>query len=91
MEIFNKVTAILAELSGIENIGIEYELQSDLGLDSLQMVTLLIMIEENFGIVLDEADMNPFDLVSVLDVVTLVEKYIDGDKEEEICEDEKES
>lgn len=91
MEIFNKVTAILAELSGIENIGIEYELQSDLGLDSLQMVTLLIMIEENFGIVLDEADMNPFDLVSVLDVVTLVEKYIDGDKEEDICEDEKES
>lgn len=91
MEIFNKVTAILAELSSIENVGIEYELQSDLGLDSLQMVTLLIMIEENFGIVLDEADMNPFDLVSVLDVVTLVEKYIDGDKEEEICEDEKES
>lgn len=75
MEIFNKVTVILSELSGMETICLEHELQGDLGLDSLQMVTLLIMLEENFQITLDESDMNPFDLVNVWQVVDLVEKY----------------
>ncbi len=78
MEIFNKISSILSELCGVEAIYPEQKLQSDLGLDSLQMVTLLIMIEECFGITLDESDMNPFDLHSVRDVVGLVEKYHGG-------------
>ena len=65
MEIFDKVCALLSEISGIETICLEHELQSDLGLDSLQMVTLLMMLEDNFQITLDESDMNPFDLVNV--------------------------
>ena len=44
MEIFDKVCVILSELSGMETICLEHELQSDLGLDSLQMVTLLIFL-----------------------------------------------
>lgn len=83
MEFFDKVCVILSELSGIETICLEHELQSDLGLDSLQMVTLLIMLEENFQIVLDESDMNPFDLINVCHVVNLVEKYLGGDNNEE--------
>lgn len=83
MEIFDKVTVILSELSGMETICLEHELQSDLGLDSLQMVTLLMMLEENFQIVLDESDMNPFDLINVENVVDLVKKYIGGDGNEE--------
>ena len=82
MNIFNKVTVILSELSGMETICLEHELQNDLGLDSLQMVTLLIMLEENFQIVLDESDMNPFDLINVWHIVDLVEKYIGGDDSE---------
>lgn len=82
MEILDKVKAILTDLSGIENIGPELELQRDLCLDSLQMVTLLIMLENNFGIVLDESDMNPFDLMTVENVIILVEKYIGGDANE---------
>ncbi len=78
METFNIVSAILSELSGVENICSENKLQNDLALDSLQMVTLLMMIEETFRIVLDESDMNPFDLVTVSDVVNLAEKYIGG-------------
>ena len=35
MEFFDKVCVILSELSGIEMICLEHELQSDLGLDSL--------------------------------------------------------
>lgn len=82
MEIFNKLTVILSELSGKEDICLEDELQSDLGLDSLQMVTLLMMLEENFQIVLDESDMNPFDLINVWHVLNLVEKYLGGENNE---------
>lgn len=78
MEIFDKVCVILSELSGIETICLESELQSDLGFDSLQMVTLLLMLEENFQITLDESDMNPFDLINVWHVTNLVQKYIGG-------------
>lgn len=79
MEIFHKVTSMLSELSGVGAICLEHELQNDLGLDSLQMVTLLMMLEENFQIVLDESDMNPFDLINVRHVVNLVEKYAGGE------------
>ena len=83
MELFDKVCVILSELSGIETICLEHELQSDLGLDSLQMVTLLMMLEENFQITLDESDMNPFDLINVQHIVDLVEKYAGGENNEE--------
>lgn len=83
MKIFDKVTAVLYELSGNENIEPDHNLQNDLGLDSLQMVTLLVMLEDTFEIVLDEADMNPFDLLTVSDVVNLIEKYIGGESNEE--------
>ena len=83
MELFDKVCVILSELSGIETICLGHELQSDLGLDSLQMVTLLMMLEENFQITLDESDMNPFDLINVWHVVDLVEKYAGGENNEE--------
>ena len=82
MEVFNKVKIILSELSGIETICIEHGLQADLGLDSLQMVTLLMMLEEKFQITLDESDMNPFDLSNVQHVVNLVDKYLSGKNNE---------
>lgn len=71
----DKVIDILCELSGKETIEAKDTLLGDLGLDSLLMVTLLIEIEETFEIELDESDMNPFELISVNDVVSLVSKY----------------
>lgn len=76
MSITNRVLIILQELSGLDDILIEDNLQNDLGLDSITMVTLLLEIEEEFRITLDESDMNPFDLITVADVVVLVEKYV---------------
>lgn len=61
MKALDQVSAILSELSGIESIAPEQELQADLGLDSLRLVTFLVMPEEGFWIVLDEVDRNPFD------------------------------
>ena len=82
MEIFDNVKYILFELCGIENIYLEQELQGDLALNSLQMITLIIMLEEKFQITLDESDMNPFDLISVLHIVKLIEKYVGGNDSE---------
>ena len=82
MQIFNKLTRILIDLSGLDNIIPEYELQRDLGLDSLRLVTLLVVLEDEFEIILEESDMNPFDLITVSDVTNLVKKYINGDIDE---------
>lgn len=81
MEVFEKISGILSELSGIKEIKPEDNLKEDLALDSLSMVTLLIEIEDELGIQLDESDMNPFDLNTVEDAVKLVEKYR-GDENE---------
>lgn len=82
MEIFDKVKAILSELNGAESIEPEHELQKDLGLDSLQMVMLLLLLEENFEILLEESDMDPFALTTVQHIVDLIEKYIKKDEED---------
>ncbi len=81
MQIFEKISEILCELSGIKDMKPEDDLKEDLALDSLSMVTLLLEIEETFEIELDESDMNPFDLNTVEDAVKLVEKYRGDDNE----------
>ena len=81
MNIETKVKEILYELSGEETIENTDHLQGDLALDSLMMVTMLVEIEETFEIELDEADMNPFDLGTVQNVIDMVAKYC-GDENE---------
>ena len=83
MTIYNKVAEIVKELCGLEVFCMESEFQKDFGFDSLQMVMLLMALEERFDIVLDESDMNPYDLVYVYQVVDMVKKYIKGDDDEE--------
>ena len=70
-----KISQLLEKMSGKRSVKSTDGLQNDLGFDSLGMVTLLIEIEEEFGIELAESDMNPFDLSTVADVVKLVGKY----------------
>ena len=81
MNLEEKIREILFELSGIETTDNETSLQADLALDSLAMVMLLIEIEEEFGIELEESDMNPFELNTVQDIIDLVSKYL-GDENE---------
>ena len=81
MEAQERVFDIIRELSGVEKVELNASLQDDISLDSLGMVTLLIMIEDEFKIELDEADMNPFDLLTVDNVVTLVKKYTEANHE----------
>lgn len=79
MNITEKVIEILIGLCGEEAIKESDSLQEDLGLDSLALVTMLVEIEETFDVQLDEADMNPFDLMTVQDVIDLAEKYCGDD------------
>ena len=69
-----KIAKILREL-GVENITLSAELRDDLGLDSLQMVNLLIALEEIFQIELEETDIDPTSLRTVEDVISLTKKY----------------
>lgn len=81
MNVKEKVLSILIELSGSDEISENSSLLTDIHLDSLGMVTLLVELEDTFGITLDESDMNPFDLITAADVILLVEKY-GGDTDE---------
>lgn len=81
MNLKENIYNILKKLSCAEEVNDNDRLQKDLVLDSLAMVTLLIELEDTLNIQLDEADMNPFDLVTVADVIKLAEKYI-GDNNE---------
>ena len=69
-----KIIEVLTEL-GAESITPGSKLRDDLGLDSLQMVNLLIALEDIFEIELEEADIDPTSLLTVEDVISLAKKY----------------
>ena len=76
MLVKERVFKILSKLSGKAEINDNDMLLASLGLDSLAMITLLLELEEEFGIELEESDMNPYDLTSAEDVAALAEKYV---------------
>lgn len=72
------VDEILKEKSFCENIKPEFRLNDDLGLDSLNMVELIVELEERFNIEIDESDLDPAELQTVNQIYSLVEKYTEG-------------
>jgi acyl carrier protein len=82
-ELENKVIELLEELSLTEITDISATLLDDLAFDSLRLVMILVSIEETFDIQLDESDMDPFALLTVADVIELVQKYKKSEEETE--------
>lgn len=78
-----QVKDLLSKLTGEAEITSEKNLQTDLYMDSLSLVTMLVEIEDRFKIELDESDMNPLNLLTVSNVVDLVSKYVEGRDEKE--------
>lgn len=76
MNVEQKICDILLELTGKETVSPTDSLQADLALDSLSAVTLLLEIEDCFGIQLDESDMDLSKLDLVEDVITMVSGYV---------------
>lgn len=70
-----KVIEIIRELTSQGEINDDSKLVEDLSIDSLNMVLLLINIETAFSFALKEDDMNPYKLITVNDVINLVERY----------------
>lgn len=80
-EIKKQVIEIVEELSLMTIQDTDVTLTGDLSMDSLRMVMLLVTLEDTFEIELDESDMNPFSLITVQDVINLVQKYVTPVKE----------
>lgn len=72
MDIFKRVVKILSGSRGYneEKINIETQLSDDLQLDSLDMYELVIQIEDEFGIAIQEVDLDEIETVG--DVVNLI-------------------
>ena len=73
-----QVNEILKEKSFCDDITAELRLNEDLGLDSLNMVELMVELEECFNIEIDESDLDPAALQTVEQVYALVAKYVEG-------------
>ena len=82
-ELKNQLFEVIEDLCLIPVQSGEQTLMDDLNFDSLRLVMLLVALEDTFEIELDESDMNPFALVTVNDVMALVEKYIATDTEDD--------
>lgn len=76
MNVEQKICDILLELTGKETVSPTDSLQADLALDSLSAVTLLLEIEDTFGIQMDESDMDLSKLELVEDVIAMVSDYV---------------
>ena len=77
----SKVIELLHELNDFDKVNQDSSLSKDVGLDSLGMVTLLILLEDQLGVTRNESDMDPSRLQTVGDVVTLVDQYLEDHNE----------
>ena len=71
-----KVRAILAAQLDIdeEKITAQTDIADDLGADSLDVVELMMSVEEEFGIAIDEADVQGFKTVG--DVARYIDDHV---------------
>ena len=72
------VNESLREKSFCEDITSELKLNEDLGLDSLNLVELMVELEDKFNIEIDESDLDPAALQTVDQIYALVSKYTEG-------------
>ena len=74
--IFEKVVGILASQLGADENSIteETDVVSDLGADSLDVVTLLMCIEDEFGVTVDDDEAQ--ELRQVGDIVAYIEAHV---------------
>ena len=80
MEIRKKIVKIVKEISEAKKVSLHSLLKKDLAIDSLGMVNIILSIEEELGIELDEADLDPSLLNKVSDIIELVKKYTEEEE-----------
>ena len=75
-DIFEKLKAIAVNQIGIdeEKVTPESDIIKDLGLDSLDIVDMLMSVEETFGVTIDDGDVA--EMKAVADVVKFIEDNV---------------
>lgn len=81
-EIFEKVRTLVAEKLGVDEDEIELEsnLEEDLGADSLDLVDLTMAIEDEFGVRVEDEELE--NIKTVEDIVKKLSKELGSDEEE---------
>ncbi len=76
-KLLNQVIEVIADTLSVKKEGIteDTDLVEELGVDSLDMVDLVLAMEQEFGIEIKDEDITP-DVKTVRDIVGLLEKYL---------------
>lgn len=71
-----EIMKILAAMSLLDEGEItENDMLTDIGIDSLKIVEVIMEIEDHFNITFDDSDLDPEALATVKNVIDLVKKY----------------
>ena len=76
MDIEARVKNVISDICQVDEVEKSSVLRGELGLDSLSMILLLVELENVFNIQIKEEDLNPLEIVTVENVIYLVEKYV---------------
>ncbi|HCZ05674.1 MAG TPA: acyl carrier protein [Thermotogae bacterium] len=81
-EIFEKVRTLVAEKLGVDEDEVELtsSLEEDLGADSLDLVDLTMAIEDEFGVRVEDEELEK--IKTVEDIVERLSKELGSDEEE---------
>lgn len=71
--VFDALTVVTSALAA-ETLDERQELYADLGMDSLRFVQLLVELESKLAIPLDDEELMSVELVTVADLIDLVER-----------------
>src|SRR5260370_23790397 len=72
--VFDALTTVLPAGQRPEALDEQQELYADLGMDSLRFVQLLVELESKLGVTLNDEELLTIELVTVADLVDLVER-----------------
>lgn len=77
MDMLEKMKEIICEFVDIapEDVTLDTNIRSDLGLNSLELVNLAVAIEEAFDV--EIPDREAMGLETVADAISIIEKYVD--------------
>lgn len=73
----NKVLNIISKFSDLSDYEINLEDKfTDIGIDSLKIVELIIRLEDELNIKFNDSELNPSKLVAIRNILELTEKYV---------------
>lgn len=74
----NNVIEVIAELSVVPHEDINADdMLTNIGIDSLKMVELIIALEDRFNIRFNDSDLDPSKLKTVQSIITLAAECVD--------------